>query len=108
MLPPSPRRDRFRGLLLRATRCLLAGLAAGALVSCRPATQVTLELGTDAECVDIRQTSITTGRLEGLEERPAVTSTSACDPETRRIGSLAVVPRGADDAELGVRVGWLA
>ncbi len=81
---------------------VLAGALIGA--SCLPPTEVTLELTTDALCVDVTETSIATGRLAGLDERPATTATQACDETTQRIGDIVVVPSRTKDGEFALRV----
>jgi len=86
----------------------LGGLAVAlpfalSLVDCREPTQVTLEISTDAECTDVRGTTIGVGKLVALENKPAVAETAACS-SSGRIGSLVVVPSGDKDEEVTIRV----
>jgi len=85
----------------RRIRPAVLALAIG-LVGCEQVTEVRLEITTDALCVDIESTVITTGTLETLDERPPTTSTSTC--QAGRIGSLTVVPSGANNAAFAVKV----
>jgi hypothetical protein len=89
-------------------RRALAGLAivlpaALCLVQCREPTQITLEITTDAQCADVRGTTIGVGKLVALENKPAVAETQACGANGR-IGSLVVVPSGDRDEEVSIRV----
>lgn len=74
------------------------------LADCREPTQITLELQTDAKCVDVLGTTVTVGALGELENRPEVASTERCDDGSGRIGTLVVVPSGDNDEEVAVRV----
>ncbi len=86
----------------RSTVALLAGAVLG--VACRAPTEVRLELSTDAECGDVTGTTITTGLLIELEDRPPTTATTHCDPRSGRIGSVVVVPARKKDDEFAVRI----
>jgi hypothetical protein len=100
----------FRGGASRSARrpprrhpaALTALVGAVWVVACRAPTQVKLEISTDAECADVTGTTITTGLLRDLEERPPTTETRACS--AGRIGSLVLVPRDEKDSEFAVRV----
>jgi hypothetical protein len=72
-------------------------------VDCREPTQITLEISTDAQCADVRGTTIGVGKLVSLENKPAVAETAACS-KSGRIGSLVVVPSGDKDEEVTIRV----
>jgi hypothetical protein len=81
----------------------VSSIAIAALVaSCRSPTQVTIEITTDVPCSNLRGTSITVGRLADLESKPPATATQQCD--NGRIGALVIVPSGANDDEVAVRV----
>jgi hypothetical protein len=71
---------------------------------CRDATQVRLELTTDALCDDVRNTSLALSSVAELEDSLPDTTTDRCAPGTGRIGSLTVVPADADDSAFGIRV----
>jgi hypothetical protein len=90
----------------RTERWLALGalLCAPLLSDCREPTQITLALRTDAQCVDVLGTTITVGELGRLEERPEAATTDRCDPGSGKIGTLVVVPSGANDAEVAMRV----
>ena len=62
-----------------------------------------LEVTTDAQCVDVRGTSITVGSASALEAKAPAARTDACS-SSGRIGSLAVVPSGDKDDEVAIRV----
>ena len=83
-------------------RLLLGLVAFTVTAACRPPTQVTLELTTDADCDALEETSITIGRLGEVEDRDPVTVTSQCSDHT--IGSLVTVPAGDDDAEVAFKI----
>jgi hypothetical protein len=85
--------------------CLIA-LAVPAAVSgaCRSPTQITIEITTDVKCPDVKGTALTIGHLVELEQLPATTATPACDPSNGRIGSLVIVPSGANDDTVAVRI----
>lgn len=76
--------------------------------ACQGATAIVVDVTTDLPCGTPRAAHVTTtisvGPLSGLDGRPPSATTTRCDPKTGRIGSLVVVPSGADDAEVAVRV----
>jgi hypothetical protein len=81
---------------------VLVALAAGP--ACRAATEITIEISTDVKCSDVRGTAITVGDLSTLDAKPATTVTPACDPRTGRIGSMVIVPSGANDDVVAMKV----
>ena len=76
----------------------------GTTAACKDPTQITVEITTDVKCTDLRGTSITVGDLAGLDDRPLTTQTTTCDPDRARIGSMVIVPSGADDETVAIRV----
>jgi uncharacterized membrane protein YgcG len=76
--------------------------------ACQGATAIVVDVSTDVPCgtADAAHvmTAIAVGPLAGIDERPPVATTSRCDPSTGRIGSLVVVPSGAVDATVAIRV----
>jgi hypothetical protein len=74
------------------------------LVGCREATEVDLEISTNAPCANVSGTTISTGTIGELEGIPPRTSTFNCDAATGRIGSITIVPRDSKDVEFGIRV----
>lgn len=94
----------------RARRGVQVGVGAACLVglatmeACRAPTEITLELSTDVKCADLRGTAITIGDLTGLDAKPSTTVTLACNPQTGRIGSMVVVPRGSKDDTVAMKV----
>ncbi len=82
----------------------LAPLLMAGVVACQRATEVSLEVSTDAICEDVSATSITTGSLESVEAKPPNAVTEACEPSNGRIGSITIVPSGEEDAEFAIRV----
>jgi hypothetical protein len=89
---------RIRGWLLLV--CAFGG--------CQPATAIMLDVTTDVSCggplTGHVATSITVGRIADVDQRPPAATVTRCDAATGRIGSLAIVPSGAEDAEVAVRV----
>jgi hypothetical protein len=75
-----------------------------ALAGCRTPTQVTLEITTDVDCTVLHKlgTTITVGTLDEIECTPPTPLTFQCD--AGRIGSLVVVPSGAQNEEFAVKV----
>ena len=86
-----------------APRLLLA-VVPWLLLSCRPATQIILEIDTDIACSDHPTTGIAVGKLSELESRPMSAETPQCNPATGRIGSLVILPGGEKDQETAIRV----
>jgi hypothetical protein len=82
-------------------RLLACGLCA---VSCRDPTQLTLEIRTNADCLDHQGTSITVGKLGAIETKSPAAQTLDCESPTGRIGSLVVVPSSDKDEPIAVRV----
>lgn len=72
--------------------------------ACRGPTQITLEVTTDVRCADVGGTAITVGELASSETKPAVAVTPACDPATGRVGSMVIVPSGARDEQVSIRI----
>ncbi len=72
--------------------------------ACQDATQIRLELSTDASCALVRGTSITVGPHGGTIARAPVSITSSCQDASGEIGSLVLVPSGATNAEIEVSV----
>jgi hypothetical protein len=87
-------RGRSHGLL-----CLL-----GPLLSCQEATQVEVVLSTDLPCDQISMTSITVGRSEQLEQKFPSLSSPSCEPGSKSLGTLTLVPSGDADEEFAIRV----
>jgi hypothetical protein len=94
-------KKRVRALLVAMTLVVGTTLVA----SCREPTQISVEITTDVRCSDVKGTSLTVGNLSELDVRPITTQTTACTPgEVGRVGNLVVVPSGADDDIVAVRV----
>jgi hypothetical protein len=74
------------------------------LANCQDATQVDLEVSTDAMCSDVRETSITVATAEELGSKPPDTTTDQCEDASHRIGTLAVVPSDRENSAFSVRV----
>ncbi len=84
---------------------MLLGLACvAAIASCRGATQIELEVTTDFACHDLADVAIAVAAPPLVESAPPVTVTSQCDPATGRVGALVVVPSGAKNDEIALRV----
>ncbi len=80
-------------------------LTCAAFVSgaCRDPTQIRLDLVTDADCADVKSTSITTGKVLKFGEKPPSAETTTCR-SNGSIGSLVVVPSDDKSAEVAIRV----
>lgn len=78
-------------------------LVALALAGCRSPTQVTFEVVTDVKCGSHKGTDVSIGHLVEIDGRPVSASRAECDPVTGRVGSIVVIPSGADDEEIAVR-----
>jgi hypothetical protein len=91
-----------RAWLERAT--VLTMGAAASLAGCQPPTEITLELTTDFQCSDLRETAIVVGTPDDVETKAPATIYSECDHATGRIGSLVVVPSGSTDDSVAVRI----
>jgi hypothetical protein len=87
----------------RAPRLLLA-VVPWLVLSCRPATQIILEIDTDIACSDHPTTGIAVGKLSELENRPMSAETPQCNAATGRIGSLVILPGDEKDKETAIRV----
>jgi hypothetical protein len=89
-------------------RFLVAALALGSLSgACRDATEIKLDVWTNMPCTDPtawRGIAVYTGKpgLDLETKAPAMTS-AACDG-SGHIGTLVVVPKDANDEEVGLRV----
>ncbi len=79
-------------------------LVAGVLIAagCREPTQITVEVITDVACSDSPQTAVVAGRFGGdFESRPPAAEARGC---AGRVGSVVLIPSGARDEEVAIRV----
>jgi hypothetical protein len=79
---------------------------AAVLSSCLGATQIEIHVTTNAPCQDSshwRGVSIYVGATADVETKAPTLTTSACDANGQ-VGSLVIVPTGANNDEIGVRV----
>jgi|GEM_PF-2944914 len=72
------------------------------LDGCLAATQVKVEITTNAKCEDIQDVSVSVGPLSELLERPPSTTTSTC--VDGRIGTIVLIPATSDEGQFAVRV----
>lgn len=82
---------------------VLAGVGCGS----EQPTSVTINVRTDLACDDLRSVAIAVGGPDVMDTRPPQTVTPSCAPfdeELSAVGTLVVVPNGANDAELAIRV----
>ena len=87
-------------------RLVVASLGIGCasrFAGCYGATEYTIELSTDVKCTDFRGFTITTGRLRDIETDSPATAGAVCDPQGK-LGTLVVVPSGAQDEPFAVKV----
>lgn len=94
------------GLITSVSGGLVALASITASTSCGEATSITLEITTNLSChgSPALEVGIATGDLASIDGRPFSATKSWCEPSAGRIGSLVLVPSGADDAEVAVRV----
>ncbi|HWZ89011.1 MAG TPA: hypothetical protein VNW92_09175 [Polyangiaceae bacterium] len=103
-----PHSSRFHQLPLRVGlvgfALIALGLAAG---SCLAPTELKLHVHTNVPCTDPSQwqgVAVYVGTPgASLEDKAPTLSTTTCD-QNGQVGSLVVVPSGAKDAEVGLRV----
>jgi hypothetical protein len=74
-----------------------------ALVMCRDATQMVIEVSTDLPCTQHGGTAVVVGKLGALDVRSPTTFASTCKADGT-IGTLVIVPSGDDDAEIAFQV----
>lgn len=82
-------------------------IALGAACRTASPTSITLTIRTDLSCDDLKTVSVAVAAPSEVDAKPPGTVTTACTPldqELSTVGSLVVVPSGANDAEVGVRV----
>lgn len=97
---PSPRS-------LRPVFGLFVLLASASLIACRTPTSITVEITTDVACADLKGVTIASGDPAKLDSLAPVATTTRCAADgasKNRVGSLVIVPSGATDAQVGVRV----
>lgn len=85
------------------------GLAVSSIGACGTTqpTSITVRVRTDLSCEDLRTVAIAVADPADIDARPPQTVTTACqvlDKELSTVGTLVVVPSGATDATVGVRV----
>ncbi len=91
-------------------RVAVAALACGVAVlgACREPTEITVALSTDLPCSQLSRTSIYVGTPAELQRPLGELALSAeattCDPTTKTIGTIAVIPAGARTDTVGLRV----
>jgi hypothetical protein len=73
-------------------------------VACRSPTQITVIVTTDVDCSKLGGTSIATGRLDEFPGKPPAATATRCDRVTGELGTLVVVPSGAKDEEVALRI----
>jgi hypothetical protein len=94
--------------LRKALAALLSLLACAAPIpACLSPTEITLDVRTDVPCTNAaswRGVAISVGEPGvDVESRAPVLTTTACSA-SGQVGTLVVVPTGADNAEVGIRV----
>ena len=73
------------------------------LSGCQSPSQVSVELSTDANCVDLSQVQLSVGKLKGLEGFPPTAVSDTCD-DKGRIGNIVIVPSDNKSAAFAVKV----
>jgi outer membrane protein assembly factor BamB len=76
---------------------------AGALTACRSPTQITVDVSTDVACSEVSVTTFTSGELGSIETAPPTTESTTCSPGGH-LGTVVLVPSGANNAEVGFKV----
>ncbi len=93
----------------RALRKVALLLVAGFFAACRSPTQITLDISTDALCVDVDETHVALGQLGAIEGATPSAVTRACQKGSgaySRIGDLVIVPHKNKDETIGIEV-WV-
>jgi hypothetical protein len=83
-----------------------AAFACAAVLSCLGATQIEVHVTTNARCEDSSRwsgVSIYVGATADVETKAPTLTTTACDANGQ-VGSLVIVPTGANNDEIGIRV----
>ena len=95
------------GFTSRLGLTVLAASAATAIASCRGATEILLDIRTNIPCSGAAKwhgIAVYTGHPGiDVETRAPTTTSTACGADGQ-IGTLAVVPNAANDAEIGLRI----
>lgn len=81
----------------------LALLLVFAGASCQTPTEIAVSVTTDLTCAELNGVAITVGRLGELEAQPPTSTSSSCDG-AGKLGTLVVVPSGASDEQVAIRV----
>lgn len=97
---PGVRARSTAGLVAAVSLTLAAGVWAA---DCTQPTELIVRVRATS-CEDVTSTTITVGTRTSVDERPPSASRTACDPSSGEIGSLVLVPSGAEDGEVYVRV----
>jgi hypothetical protein len=84
------------------SRRALLFVTLAALTGCRSPTQISVTLETDVPCAQVTETSFTAGELGALESAPPTTEGTSCNNGT--LGTVVLVPSGADDATVAFKV----
>ena len=93
----------MRGKTIFASLAVAGAVSLGLLVDCREPTEITMVIKTDVPCEAWRNATITVGRVGEVESKSPVTSTTDCSGGGD-IGTLVVVPSGASDDEITIKV----
>ncbi len=94
---PSRNGNACRALTVTASVACAIGLA-----HCQAPTEVFVHVTTDVPCDQLEGVTITVGNVGEVETKPSTTSTADC--QNGELGTLAVVPSGAKDQELTIKV----
>jgi hypothetical protein len=93
--------------LKTALACAALALLGAPLAACRGATEISLDVRTNIACTSSaawKGVAISVGQPGvDVESRAPVLTTTACSA-SGEVGSLVIVPTGANDAEVGIRV----
>jgi len=84
-------------------RCVVLGTALSiSLVGCREPTQVVVDMTTDVPCGALTGSAVGIGTPAEIETKAPTASSTRCEPQG--LGSLVVVPSGASDDELALKI----
>lgn len=81
-----------------AAGCLVSAL----LVGCREPTQIVLEMTTDVPCSSLTGSAVGIGTATDIEDKAPSASSTQCGP--RGLGTLVVVPSGARDEDVALKI----
>jgi alpha-tubulin suppressor-like RCC1 family protein len=97
----APDRRRYAATLAWTLVLVTSGTAPHA---CRSPTQIKVPMSLDFACDKHVGSAITTGVLDAIETRPPTGASTQCDPATRSLGDVVLVPSGDAHGDVAIKV----